>query len=478
MPSDPLDDAQGGESPERTGLGLCLSGGGYRAALFHLGALRRLNELGILSRVDTIASVSGGSIASAFVADKLGGLALADGVYGGWDEAVARPFRRFARRNIRTAAILQIALPWNWLRPGSQTRKLQSFYRRHVTGQSLRQLPEKPRFVFCATDMLFGVNWVFARDRVGDYQVGYFKQVPDWPVARAVAASSCFPPPFQPMHLSLIPADLTAGKATAKGRYADIIARLKLTDGGVYDNMGLEPVWKSHADLLISDGGGTFKFEPDDHVLDRLNKYASIATNQVSALRRRWLFDRERNKTIRFARWHVGSAVANYDPAATGYSSALAKEVIRHIRTDMDCFSHAEIAVLENQGYLVADAALRKHAGHLLDPCPPGARSRCPIPPGWTRTRRPRRWPAATSAFRSSAATAGSTKGWQDPLAVRPRAAPALPDCRGALLVKLCRPAAPATAARPLGDWTSWRASISPNCSIPRWPRPWPSRPS
>ena len=43
-------------------LALCLSGGGFRAALFHLGALRRLNELGILSRVDTIASVSGGSI--------------------------------------------------------------------------------------------------------------------------------------------------------------------------------------------------------------------------------------------------------------------------------------------------------------------------------------------------------------------------------------------------------------------------------
>lgn len=368
MPSDAQDDRENGEAPERAGLGLCLSGGGYRAALFHLGALRRLNELGILSRVDTIASVSGGSIASAFIADRLAGLPLAEGVYGGWEDAVAVPFRRFARRNIRTASILQIALPWNWLKPGSQTRKLQSFYQRHVTGQTLPQLPERPRFVFCATDMMFGVNWVFGRERVGDYQVGYFKQVPDWPVALAVAASSCFPPPFQPMHVKLAPADLTAGKATAKGRYAHVISRLKLTDGGVYDNMGLEPVWKSHADLLISDGGGTFKFEPDDHVLDRLNKYASIATNQVSALRRRWLFDRERYGTIRFARWHVGSAVANYDPDAPGYSRDLAKQVIRHIRTDMDCFSHGEIAVLENQGYLVADAALRKHAGHLLDP--------------------------------------------------------------------------------------------------------------
>jgi hypothetical protein len=47
---------------ERDGIGLCLSGGGYRAALFHLGALRRLNEFGMLARLRTISSVSGGSI--------------------------------------------------------------------------------------------------------------------------------------------------------------------------------------------------------------------------------------------------------------------------------------------------------------------------------------------------------------------------------------------------------------------------------
>lgn len=56
---------------KRAGMALCLSGGGYRSALFHLGALRRLNELGVLSQVDTISSVSGGSILSAFLAHRL-----------------------------------------------------------------------------------------------------------------------------------------------------------------------------------------------------------------------------------------------------------------------------------------------------------------------------------------------------------------------------------------------------------------------
>ena len=46
-------------------LALCLSGGGYRAALFHLGAVRRLNEVGLLAQFDAIASVSGGSILAA-----------------------------------------------------------------------------------------------------------------------------------------------------------------------------------------------------------------------------------------------------------------------------------------------------------------------------------------------------------------------------------------------------------------------------
>src|SRR5207247_5456521 len=53
---------------DRRGLALALSGGGYRAALFDLGALRRLNELGVLTRLTTIVSVSGGSVASAQLA--------------------------------------------------------------------------------------------------------------------------------------------------------------------------------------------------------------------------------------------------------------------------------------------------------------------------------------------------------------------------------------------------------------------------
>src|SRR5260370_37968871 len=53
--------------PEQ-GIGLCLSGGGYRAMLFHTGALWRLNQLGYLPRLSRVSSVSGGSITAAVLA--------------------------------------------------------------------------------------------------------------------------------------------------------------------------------------------------------------------------------------------------------------------------------------------------------------------------------------------------------------------------------------------------------------------------
>src|SRR4051794_2519427 len=53
------------EGPPEKGIALCLSGGGYRAMVFHVGALWRLNEAGILRKLRRVSSVSGGSITAA-----------------------------------------------------------------------------------------------------------------------------------------------------------------------------------------------------------------------------------------------------------------------------------------------------------------------------------------------------------------------------------------------------------------------------
>src|ERR1700747_1346023 len=66
MPIEPTDlDADASEQED--GVALSLSGGGYRAMMFHVGALSRLNEVGLLSKLSRISSVSGGSITAGFL---------------------------------------------------------------------------------------------------------------------------------------------------------------------------------------------------------------------------------------------------------------------------------------------------------------------------------------------------------------------------------------------------------------------------
>lgn len=347
-------------------IALCLSGGGYRAALFHLGSLRRLNEIGLLGRVETISGVSGGSILAAFLADRLRPWPR-QGPVDDWEQRVAEPFRRFTRKNIRTLWFLR-----RLLRPWDSTVAVESLVKRYedeITDMHLSKLPgqleDGPRFVFSATDMAFGVNWVSERDRVGSYQAGYCPPPERWTVARAVAASSCFPPVFAPMPAEVEPATLTGGQAREGGRRDALIRGLRLTDGGVYDNMALEPVWKDHRVVLVSDGGATFDHRPDTGLrstLSRIARYQGIQGRQASAIRKRWLISNFELGELQGAYWGIGSPVSNYDGSLPGYSEELVDDVISEVRTDLDHFSDAEAQVLQNHGYLLTDAALRTHS--------------------------------------------------------------------------------------------------------------------
>ena len=101
----PKDKAVMGKPPQ-PGIALCLSGGGYRAMLFHLGALWRLNELGLLPRLDKVSSVSGGSITAGQL-----GLAWSQlrfdsaGVAQNFLERVVQPIRGLASLTIDVWAV-------------------------------------------------------------------------------------------------------------------------------------------------------------------------------------------------------------------------------------------------------------------------------------------------------------------------------------------------------------------------------------
>lgn len=351
---------------QRHGVTLCLSGGGFRASLFHLGALRRLNELGVLSRVDIISSVSGGSIISAHVAARLDPWPAPGAAAPEWETNVSAPFRGYASKNVRTPALLRRLLPWNWLRSGTGARALTRSYElnlAHRGGSPLRlsDLPQRPRFIFCATDMAFGVNWVSTREEVGDYQVGHVPPPRAWTVGRAVAASSCFPPVFNPLPVELAPEQFAGGLARGRADYRECVQGLRLTDGGNYDNLGLEPVWKDAEYVLVSDGGAVFEAEPDRNLVWRLSRYTDILGNQVLALRKRWLISNFIAGELKGAYWGIGSDAAGYKSGVPGYSKALITGVISKVRTDLDAFSSAEAEVLENHGYMLAEAAVKRH---------------------------------------------------------------------------------------------------------------------
>ncbi|MGO4775086.1 patatin-like phospholipase family protein, partial [Lysobacter sp. 2RAB21] len=259
--------AASGGAKDREGRALCLSGGGYRAALFHLGGLLRLHETGVLAGLGMVSSVSGGSIVSAWLACRyLDTRRDEHESFAAWSDridfraSVVEPFRAVVARDLRTWPVLATAAH-NWLWPSHRIGLLDRGYQRMFGERHLDELPETPSFVFCATDLTFGVNWEFSRRRVGDYLAGYLRDgAQRVRLSCAVAASSSFPPVFGPVRFEAAPGDYQRGHY--QGNDADELrARIELSDGGVYDNLATEPTLRRYREVLVSDAGGPFVFE-------------------------------------------------------------------------------------------------------------------------------------------------------------------------------------------------------------------------
>lgn len=351
---------------ERTDIALCLSGGGFRAALFHSGAMRRLNELGILSQVTTISSVSGGSILAAHLAERIREWPGPGEVMPDWEERVAAPLRVIVGQNFRTGPVLRRVFPWNWGDSSTGVRALARRYQRDVTRLRLGDLPDHPRYIFCATDMVYGQYWVFEKQGVGRFDMERERH-PDWPIARAVAASSCFPPIFAPLAIGASPGG--EDEHARHGRPPRTVSDGgHLTDGGTFDNNGVEAVWENAKAIFVSDGGGTFDTRWRDFWLWRLRRYPAIIDSRARVLQKRWLFAASRAGVFDVAIWGLAEPEwwRHDQESVTSYPEDLIHEVISEVRTDLDAFSEAECKVLENHGYLMAGAAIRVLVPHAI----------------------------------------------------------------------------------------------------------------
>jgi NTE family protein len=361
------------------GLGLCLSGGGYRAMLFHLGALWRLNELGLLPQLDRISSVSGGSIIAAYLGMKWNTLNFdpSTNIASNFQTAIVDGIRSFAGKTIDWPSVIK-----GILCPGSSIAQeiAKAYDDLLFHGATLQDLPDKPRFVINASNLQSGVLWRFSKPYMADWKVGMVKQ-PKVPLAVVVAASSAFPPFLSPVRLNLRLADFAATTPPAQLQHEPFATRVLLADGGVYDNLGLETVFKELSKILVSDGGQGFSEQPRPWRFwpMQLLRVLLCIDNQVRSLRERDLVRsfQLREKLLKLgmkpgdwvvqkcsregAYWGITTNASKYPTASILDCPPHKTLALAGVSTRLEKIRSCTQEKLINWGYAVSDSALRAH---------------------------------------------------------------------------------------------------------------------
>ncbi len=348
------------------GVGLALSGGGYKAAAYHLGALIRLNELGYLRRLSRITSVSGGSIAAGYLGARWEDLAFdTAGVATNFREVFVEPLRDFLTEvNLDISeGILGLLLPFR-----SGADGVAKGYDKHLfQGASLQSLPDPrdgaPEFVLLATNYELNSLWRFSRRYAADYRVGMVDN-PAFSLARIVAASSAFPPFFCPLELDLRDVEVkpTEGADRNAGRF---LKRALLADGGIYDNMGLEPIWKRYHTLLVSNAGEAI--DEEEHP----SNWAGLLLRVIGLIHRQAENNRQRPLMLlaklgerKVAYWPLRNTRSDYLKPDEG-PAPVEDDVRGAQRESVRLWSLGDKAFgrLANHGYSLCDAATRSYLG-------------------------------------------------------------------------------------------------------------------
>lgn len=285
-------------------VGLALSGGGFRASLFHIGVLARLAELDVLRSIEVLSCVSGGSIIGARYYLEVRRLLettpdrdITREHYIEIVRRVADSFLKGVQTDIRTRVFTSIGATFRMIVDANYTRteRLGELFEEQLfrlddgpkTGERLylndlyvtpaedpsfdikrdnwRRLAKVPNLILSATSLGTGHNWQFTASFMGespariDTRVDgnerlrrmYYADAPPayqkMPLGRAVAASACVPVLFQPMEF--------------KGLYPD--REVRLVDGGVHDNQGVDALLEQDCTvLLVSDASGQMQTIP------------------------------------------------------------------------------------------------------------------------------------------------------------------------------------------------------------------------
>jgi NTE family protein len=319
-------------------IALALSGGGFRATVFHLGVLARLaaDEQDLFPQVTYLSTVSGGSLCAGLV------YALSQFKWPSSKEYLDQVALR-ARVKMTTVDLQEslIRRSLRSLRGILETRSDDLSELMQVgwgVTAKLNEIPSNPRWLINATCYETAKNWRFEPHRMGDYLFGY-SQDTNLPLADALAASSGFPGLIGPLVLK------TGGRAWFRYQHTGgddpftslavqntwerepltpSHSEVHLWDGGVYDNHGIEGLhdfahgWRSNVDfLLVSDASGKGSPPPYNQWIKALYFMVSgIMMDQIRSLRARAVVERLTNHNDDGAYVKIGNACSKVLTAA------------------------------------------------------------------------------------------------------------------------------------------------------------------
>lgn len=359
--------------PGRVGqseIALALSGGGVRAAVFHLGVLKRLAEWALLEKVTFLSTVSGGSLITGLIYSLSGNR---------WPSSETFLTSVLPRaETILTLQSLQGLFAGNvarhpWTLAGGRANVLAQTLEKHWRlAIPLKDIATRPRWIINATTYESGKNWRFMPQRMGDYVLGYVA-APRITLADAVAASSAFPGLVGPFAINTADFDWAnfdkSGHLVPAPRPFSKV--LHLWDGGLYDNLGVEALFKNDGRgyregfgfLIVSDGSSPLslkrKFWPTSGM-----RLLDISGSQVRGLRARSLVDYFRENNDNGVYLRLGNTSAEIDKVATlphrvELSAVLDESAVDSLSTmgtHLLRISPSRFGLLSRHGWEVADA--------------------------------------------------------------------------------------------------------------------------
>lgn len=369
---------------------LALSGGGVRAAVFHCGTLLRLAHNNLLEQVVRISTVSGGSL--------LIGLIFSLNEYR-WPTSYE--FYKKIYPSIRTKltstdlfslkTILQSPAQWAYI-PNHRSKILANFLdnRWGIKG-FLSDLPDKPAWIINTTSVFTGKNWRFSKSEMGDWKFGRHYD-PPYSISHAIGASASVPYVIGGLNFKLPQKGwykVDPATSEPKEEIHVSLGKVTLWDGGAYENLGLEPLYKTKRnmikckDILLVDASASLR---SNYSLMKNLKYFlkghlasprlfDISSDQIRSLRSRMFIEALTTGKASGALIKLGNSAkmiyerSGLSSPAVDYSSFLSQkevEFAKNYPTNLEIIAPENFDLIARHGFECTDTTINSYRKDLI----------------------------------------------------------------------------------------------------------------